>query len=170
MSGQHPTLKNKVSPHIESQLPDFIREDHQLFSLFLKYYYEFLEAGELTLTGSNDYMVEETLTNNYILNEESQKLVLESSVGKFVAGETIVGTTSKATASILVDDFDINNRLFITSQQLFETGETVTGSITGATSTVSSYRANPVQNIQQLLAYADVDNTCLLYTSPSPRD
>ena len=159
MSGQHPTLKNKVSPHIESQLPDFIREDHELFSLFLKYYYEFLEAGELTLTGSNDYMVEETLTNNYILNEESEKLVLESSVGKFVAGETIVGTTSKATARILVDDFDINNRLFITSQQLFETGETVTGSITGATSTVSSYRANPVQNIQQLLAYADVDNT-----------
>ena len=68
MSVQHPTLKNKVSPHIEPQLPDFILEDHELFSLFLKYYYEFLEAGELTLTGSNDYMVEETLTNNYILN------------------------------------------------------------------------------------------------------
>ena len=159
MSGQHPTLKNKVSPHIESQLPDFIREDHELFSLFLKYYYEFLEAGELNLTGSNDYMVEETLTNNYILNEESEKLVLESSVGKFVAGETIVGNTSKATARILVDDFDNNNRLFITSQQLFETGETLTGSTSGASSVVSSYRANPVQNIQQLLAYADVDNT-----------
>ena len=59
MSGNHPTLKNKVSPHLESQLPDFVREDHALFSLFLKYYYEFLEAGELTLTGSNDYVIEE---------------------------------------------------------------------------------------------------------------
>ena len=60
---------------------------------------------------------------------------------------------------ILVDDFDDNNRLFITSQQKFQTGETITGGTSGATSTVSSYRANPVQNIQQLLAYADVDNT-----------
>ena len=159
MSGNHPTLKNKVSPHLESQLPDFVREDHALFSLFLKYYYEFLEAGELTLTGSNEYVVEETLTNNYILSEDEEKVVLESSVGKFVAGETIVGQTSGATARVLVDDFDSSNRLFITSQQLFETGETITGSTTGATSTVKSYRANPVQNIQQLLEYADVDNT-----------
>ncbi len=159
MSGNHPTLKNKVSPHLESQLPDFVREDHALFSLFLKYYYEFLEAGELTLTGSNDYVIEETLTKNFVLDETGEKIVLEESAGKFVAGETIVGATSKATARVLVDDFDANNRLFITSQQLFETGETVTGSTSGATSTVSSYRANPVQNIQQLLEYADVDNT-----------
>ena len=159
MSGNHPTLKNKVSPHLESQLPDFVREDHALFSLFLKYYYEFLEAGELTLTGSNDYVIEETLTKNFVLDETGEKIVLEESAGKFSAGETIVGATSKATARVLVDDFDANNRLFITSQQLFEIGETVTGSTSGATSTVSSYRANPVQNIQQLLEYADVDNT-----------
>ena len=159
MSGQTPTLKNKVSPHLESQLPDFVREDHQLFSLFLKYYYEFLEAGELTLTGSNDYVVEETLTKNYILDETGEQIVLEESVGKFAVGETITGSTSNATAKVLVDDFDGNNRLFISSQQLFETGETITGGTSGATSTVSSYRANPVQNIQQLLAYADVDNT-----------
>ena len=159
MAGQTPTLKNKVSPHLESQLPDFVREDHQLFSLFLKYYYEFLEAGELTLTGSNDYVVEETLTKNYILDETGEQIVLEESVGKFTVGETITGSTSNATAKVLVDDFDGNNRLFISSQQLFETGETITGGTSGATSTVSSYRANPVQNIQQLLAYADVDNT-----------
>jgi len=75
MSGNHPTLKNKVSPHLESQLPDFVREDHPLFSLFLKYYYEFLEAGELTLTGSNEYVIEETLTNNFILSEDEEKVV-----------------------------------------------------------------------------------------------
>jgi hypothetical protein len=158
MSGT-PTLQNKVSPHIESQLPDFVREDHALFSLFLKYYYEFLEAGELTLTGSNDFLVEETLTKNFVLDETGENIVLEESVGKFVAGETITGSITNATARVLVDDFDGNNRLFITSQQLFETGETITGSTSGASSTVSSYRANPVQNIQQLLEYADVDNT-----------
>lgn len=159
MSGHEPTLKNKVSPHIDSQLPDFIRQDHPLFSLFLKYYYEFLEAGELTLTGTNDYVIEETITKNFIVGEDGEKIVLEESVGKFTVGETITGATSGATARVLVDDFDDNKRLFITSQQRFETGETVTGNTSGATSTVGSYRANPVQNIQQLLAYADVDNT-----------
>jgi len=159
MSGHDPTLKNKVSPHIQSQLPEFVKSDHPLFSLFLKYYYEFLEAGELTITGSNDYVIEETLTKNFILDETGENIVLEESVGKFTVGETITGAISKATARILVDDFDSNNRLFISSQQRFQTGETITGNTSGATSTVSSYRANPVQNIQQLLAYADVDNT-----------
>ena len=153
------TLKNKVSPHIQTQLPEFVQADHPLYSLFLKYYYEFLEAGELVLSGSNDYVVEETLTTNYILDETGEKVVLESSVGKFTAGETIVGQTSGFTARVIVDDFDDNKRLFITSQQKFITGETITGSTSGATSTVVSYRGNPVQNIQQLLQFADVDNT-----------
>ena len=159
MSGHDPTLKNKVSPHIQTQLPEFVQSDHPLFGLFLKYYYEFLEAGELVVTGTNNYVVEETITKNYVLDETGENIVLEDSVGKFTVGETITGATSGATARVLVDDFDDNKRLFITSQQRFETGETVTGASSGATTTVSSYRANPVQNIQQLLAYADVDNT-----------
>ena len=159
MSVQDPTLKNKVSPHIQTQLPEFVQSDHPLFSLFLKYYYEFLEAGELVVTGTNNYVVEETITKNYVLDETGENIVLEDSVGKFTVGETITGATSGATARILVDDFDENQRLFITSQQRFETGETVTGVSSGATTTVASYRANPVQNIQQLLSYADVDNT-----------
>ena len=159
MSRHDPTLKNKVSPHIHEQLPEFVKSDHPLFSLFLKYYYEFLEAGELSLSGDNVYLLEETITKNRILSEDGERVVLEESVGKFTAGETIVGSNSNATAKILVDDFDDNNRLFVTSQQRFETGETITGNTSGAVSTVVSYRANPVQNIQQLLAYADVDNT-----------
>ena len=153
------TLKNKVSPHIQTQLPEFIQSDHPLFSLFLKYYYEFLEAGELVLSGSNDYVIEETITKNYILDETEERIVLEESAGKFVGGETIVGQTTGFTARILVDDFDDNNRLFVTSQQKFQTGETIVGQTSGATSTVVSYRGNPVQNIQQLLQFADVDNT-----------
>src|SRR6056300_797264 len=159
MSGHGPTLKNKVSPHIESQLPEFVQSDNPLFGLFLKYYYEFLEAGELTVTGSNNYVIEETITKNFILDENEENIVLEDSVGKLTVGETITGQTTGANARILVDDFDDNKRLFITSQQRFQTGETVTGNTSGATTTVASYRANPVQNIQQLLAYADVDNT-----------
>ena len=127
-----------------------MKSDHPLFSLFLKYYYEFLEGGELTVSGSNDYVIEETITKNRILDEDGQNIVLEESVGKFTVGETITGATSKATARVLVDDFDNGNRLFITSQQKFITGETITGSTSGATTTMVSYRANPVQNIQQL--------------------
>ena len=159
MSGNNPTLKNKISPHIQERLPEFVKSDHPLFSLFLKYYYEFLEAGELTVSGSNDYVIEETISKNRILDEAGENIVLEESVGKFTVGETITGAASKATARVLVDDFDGNNRLFITSQQQFITGETITGNASGATTTMVSYRANPVQNIQQLLAYADVDNT-----------
>ena len=159
MSGNNPTLKNKISPHVQERLPEFVKSDHPLFTLFLKYYYEFLEAGELTVSGSNDYVIEETITKNRILDEAGENIVLEESVGKFTVGETITGATSKATARVLVDDFDDSNRIFITSQQKFITGETITGNTSGATTTMVSYRANPVQNIQQLLAYADVDNT-----------
>lgn len=152
-------LDNKVSPHIQSQLPEFIQTDHPLFTLFLKYYYEFLESGELVLSGENEYVIEETLSTNYILSEDNEKVVLESSVGKFQAGEEIVGSITGYRARILVDDFDDNKRLFITSQQRFQTGETVVGQTTGAIATVQSYRPNPIQTIQQLVKYADVDNT-----------
>ena len=97
MSGNEPTIKNKVSPHIQTQLPEFVQQDHPLFSTFLKHYYEFLEAGELVITGSNDYVIEETISKNFILDETEEKIVLEESVGKFTVGETITGAISGAT-------------------------------------------------------------------------
>ena len=42
---------------------------------------------------------------------------------------------------------------------LFITGETVTGGTSGATAKVKKYRANPVENLQQLLNYSDPDHT-----------
>ena len=41
----------------------------------------------------------------------------------------------------------------------FIIGETVTGSLSNSSGTVLTYRGNPVQNIQQLLEYANVDST-----------
>ena len=78
--------------------------------------------------------------------------------GQFVNGETITGGTSNATATILVED-SRNKYLYITSQQLFITGETITGGTSGSTATIDEYRANPVQNIQQLLEYGNTDTT-----------
>ena len=39
-------LQTKLSPLIEGQVPDFVRDDHPLFVEFLKQYYKFLEAGK----------------------------------------------------------------------------------------------------------------------------
>jgi len=153
-------LTTKISPLIDGQLPDFIQADHPIFSSFLKNYYEYLEAGELRLSVSIDNLLLELETVSKVLDVDGNDIVLESSGGKFIVGETITGGTSKATAKVLVDDLsNTNPRLFITSQQKFVTGETVTGGSSNASGTVTRYRANPVQTIQQLLAYADIDNT-----------
>jgi hypothetical protein len=158
-----PALENKLSTQIDGQLPDFIAEDHPKFSQFLKSYYQFLEAGELQLTVNIDNILLEINTATNLLNEDGTLIVTEvgsGSTGKFIDGETITGGTSYATATVLVEDLGHTTpRMFISSQQLFETGETVTGGTSGASGVVTRYRANPVQNIQQLLAYADIDNT-----------
>ena len=158
-------LTNKLSPLLEGQVPDFIQSDHPIFVKFLKSYFEYLEAGELRVSVVIDNLLLELETESFVLDVDDNKIVLEdatdATTGKFVVGETITGATSKATATILVDDLgnDTKPRLFITSQQKFETGETITGGTSGSTGTVVRYRANPVQNLQQLLEYANVDNT-----------
>ena len=152
------SLNSKISPLIDGQLPDYIRDDHELFSKFIQYYYQYLEAAELIVTAQVDNVIQETFDVQYILDENGNQIVYENSVGKFSVGETITGSTSGATATILIDD-QRNNRVFITSQQQFITGETLVGSTSTAEGTVIRYRANPVQNIQQLLDYADADRT-----------
>ena len=85
--------------------------------------------------------------------------VLVRTVGAFVNDETIRGQTSQATATIRVEDINANSRLFISSQNNFIVGEQIVGATSNATGVISNYTANPVQNIQQLLEYADVDDT-----------
>ena len=170
------TLKNKISTIFENQLPDFVVEDHPQFKELLKQYFIFLESAELTLTNiqATDQLLLETQTsqNNFLLlnstNEKGldkdDRLVLEdTSYGEFQKGEVITGQTSNATATILADYLDEGGRLFISANNDFITGETVTGGTSGASATVGKYRANPIQNIQQLLNYAKVDTTIYDY-------
>ena len=156
-------LTTKISPLIDGQLPDFIQSDHPVFSRFLKHYYQYLEAGELQLTVTIDKLLLNLQSTSYALDVDGNKIVLEDGAGtsgKYTVGDTITGATSKATATVLVDNLDNATapRIFITSQQKFVTGEIVTGAISGS-GTIVSYRANPIQTIQQLLDYADIDNT-----------
>ena len=162
MSKNESKLTTKLSPLIEGQVPDFVQADHPVFVRFLKHYYQFLEAGRLTLTATVNYVRQETTTVNYILTEEDgSRIATESgdgTTGIFTEGETVLGATSKATATVLVDD-SRNGYVYISTQQKFITGETITGQTSGASGTLDEYRANPIQNIQQLLEYANTDNT-----------
>ena len=152
MGKNESTLKTKISPLIEGQSPSFVQADHPTFIKFVRDYYKFLEAGELTLTGTINNIIQETDTTGYILAETGDRMVDEDSTIVFSSGETITGGTSKATATVLVSDVDAGTkRLFISAQQKFKTGETITGGTSGSTATIARYRGNPVQNIQQLL-------------------
>ena len=162
MANNDNVLKNKVSNHIQHQLPEFIQADHPVFSQFVKFYYQFLESAEITFSEVNNYVREETTSVNFILDENGDQIVLEDSDVKFEVGETITGQTSGATAKVLVDDVDNNKRLFVTSQTRFIIGEIVSGSSSNSSGTLQTYRPNPVSSIQQLLNYSNVDAT--LYT------
>jgi len=162
--GQESSLITKISPLIDGQVPDYIQADHPIFVQFLRQYYKFLESAQMTITGTIDQVLLETVSTSYITldgtdrfnSNESNKIVFEDSTGKFQVGETITGGISKATATILVDD---DETLYTSANQKFKEGETITGGTSGAISTLVKYRANPVQNIQQLFEYANPDNT-----------
>ena len=163
-------FKDKISNIINSQVPDFVLEDHPLFLDFVKAYYQLMESAEITLTniGDPDHLVlEGTTAAKIVLNgtnvskdDGDDNILLEdTSYGDFINGETITGSTSGATTTVIIEDVDGGGRLFVAHQNKFVEGELITGSSSGAEATIGKYRANPVQNIQQLLDYADVDKT-----------
>ena len=165
-------FKDKLSHLISQQAPDFVLEDHPYFLEFVKEYYKFLESAEMTLTNIGDpdqiQLETQTETNNFLQlsgtnqqNDDSGDRILleDTSYGDFINGETITGQTSGATATVLVEDIDLGSRLFVSHQNKFEIGELIIGSTSGAEATIATYKANPVQNIQQLLDYSDPDKT-----------
>ena len=156
-------------------MPDFVQAENPNFVSFMKAYYEFMESAELKLTtlGSIDSIILENqavgaTTFNYVTLQDlnlyrpgqtNRVLTEDTTTGAFVNGEEIIGQTSKAVATIRVEDINANSRLFISSQNDFIIGEQVVGQTSNATGIISDYTANPVQNIQQLMEYADIDNT-----------
>ena len=163
-------FKDKISNLINSQVPDFVLEDHPLFLDFVKAYYQLMESAEIQLTniGDPDVIKLEGSAGGSIQldgtnvsdDDDGDNILLEdTSYGDFQNGETITGSTSGATATVLIEDVDAGARLFVTHQNKFIEGELITGSTSSAQATIGKYRANPVQNIQQLLDYADVDKT-----------
>ena len=158
-----PKLTNKVSQQIETQLPDFVRADHTVFKDFVEDYFTFLESAKITLDFTTNYLILEPETKGYLLSENGilgaavDRIVLEDST-EYQAGETVKGQTSGAEAKVIVEDVR-NVSLYTTANQRFQIGETIKGLTSLAEAKIVTYKANPVQNIQQLLDYADTDNT-----------
>jgi len=164
---------DKISNLINQQVPEFVLEQHPKFLEFVKTYYTFMESAELGVTSvqtTDGILLEtETAQNNELILDGSRldtdrtqldagdKVLLESSAfGKFTRGETITGSTSNATATVLAEDLD-NNRLFISAQDKFIDGEEVVGVSSNATAIINNYKPNPVENIQDLLNFRDPD-------------
>ena len=107
MSKNDSKLVTKVSPLIQGQVPEFLQSDHPLFIQFLKHYYQYLEAGRLTLTGDIFYVALETSTSSYILDETNgDRIVTEIGDGtlrQFVANETVTAPRLMQ-LELLVDD------------------------------------------------------------------
>ena len=166
------THKRKLSSLVKQQVPEYVLSDHPKFTEFLKAYYLFMESAELqldTITAIDQVLLEtETATISHLLFDQtdatgadkgSRVVQEENTFGSaFVKGETITGGTSGAISEVITEDIT-NTRLFITANNGFITGETVTGATSGATAKVAKYRANPVENVQQLLNYSDPDHT-----------
>ena len=128
-------LRRRFLLLLKQQVMILFRQTTQYLLTLLEIILSLLKTGKLTVTGEIDYIIQETTTVSYILDEQDgDRIVTEVPSGsgaKFVNGETITGATTGATATVLVED-SRNSQLFTTGQQLFETGETVTGSTSGA--------------------------------------
>ena len=166
------TNKRKVSNLVKRQLPEFVLTDHPKFAEFVKSYFLFLESAQLEIssfTSVDNILLEgQGAIDNFVLLDRTDTFGLDagdkvvneelSFSGTFQKKEIITGATSGATATILSEDFS-NSKYIISANNGFITGETVTGATSGATGVVGKYRANPIENIQQLLNYSDPDHT-----------
>jgi hypothetical protein len=166
-------FNDKISTLINSQLPDFVVDDHPQFVQFLKTYYQFMESAMLQVTSventdgitlENETGLKDNLLldGSKITSEKTQsdagdKIIYEDTIfGKFTIGETITGLVSKATATVIAEDLT-NGKLYISAQDKFIRNEIVTGNTSNAQAVINNYRPNPVTTVQNLTNFRDPD-------------
>ena len=118
MADKKKTNKKKISTLVKQQVPEFVLTDHPKFTEFLSSYFLFLESAELnldTFTDIDQILLEtEGTTDSYVLLNQTTKNGLDAGDrvvdeentfgGSFQKNETITGTTSGATSTVLTDD------------------------------------------------------------------
>ena len=118
-------VDNRVSLLVSSQIPSFIKDEHVLFSQFLKYYFEYLETICVYFTKITGYDADFTL------------------------GETITGQTSGATGTVkapsVLSSAGSSRGIFVlpTSDTAnFVNEEVIIGATSLARVTISSFKRN----------------------------
>ena len=125
MAIKYKTNKRKISSLVKQQVPQYVLEDHPKFTEFLSSYFLFMESAELnldTITDIDQILLETAgATDSYVLLDQTNKngldagnkLVDEQNTfgGSFQKNETITGSTSGATSTVLAEDTLPNDRL-----------------------------------------------------------
>ena len=168
--------KDKLSYRLPSLLPEYLRDEGPVLELFLKAYFEYLEAEILVLSSQSDIdgIANEDGTGSIFLesatvspspDEDSSRILHErtgtnpnTNADPFKIGEYVVGTKSKSVAKIEVVN---GNTLYLKSisGNGFTEGETVTGRVSLQTGLVKSFKENSILANNRLLDYSDIDNT-----------
>ena len=135
-------VDNRVSLLVSSQIPSFIKDEHVLFSQFLKYYFEYLETICVYFTKITGYDADFTL------------------------GETITGQTSGATGTVkspsALSSAGTSRGVFVlptSSSANFVNDEVIIGATSSARVTISSFKRKPVEASRNFEKFLDVDNT-----------
>ena len=168
--------KDRLSYRLPSLLPEYLRDEGPVLELFLKAYFEYLEAEILVLSSQSDIdgIANEDGTGSIFLesatvspspDEDSSRILNERTgtnsnpnASPFRIGEYVVGTKSKSVAKIEVVN---GNTLYLKSisGNGFTEGETVTGRVSLQTGLVKSFKENSILANNRLLDYSDIDNT-----------
>ena len=160
------SIRGKISNLIDSQLPDFVKEEGINFSEFLKFYYKWMESHELTISTvvQDEY--------HFTLESEQGSFVLETGVDLLLEGdrtdksayelnETITGLTSGATGTVDRNTNTASSKIYVTgiTKTDFEEGEIIKGTNNRTLSTVVSFQKNPLFASRTLLKTRDIDST-----------
>ena len=159
-------LVGKISNLIDSQLPDFVKEEGINFSAFLKFYYKWMESHELTISTvvQDEYhFTLESEQGSFVL-ETTDDLLLEgdrTNKSAYELNETITGSTSGATGSVDRNTNTASSKIYVTgvTKTDFEEGEIIKGTNNRTLGTVVSFQKNPLFASRTLLKSRDIDST-----------
>ena len=71
-------FKKSIKSTIKYNIPDFIQVDHPVYVEFVEAYYKYLESSKIIIDGTNFYLTQETNSVNYVLDENSENILLET--------------------------------------------------------------------------------------------
>ena len=128
-------LLGKISNLVDSQLPQFVKNEGGNFSEFLKFYYKWMEAHELTIkeiVQDEFYVTLESEQGAFVL-EDGSNLNLEgprSDSSAYEKDEVITGLTSGATGIVDRNSNTTSYKIYVTGETKvdFEPGEFIQGS------------------------------------------